>query len=82
MHLQSKWNIHLSSPPQGADKNEKTPEGKSVFEVAESDDMKALLKWDAAVREVAGQVGKMDRQMDAVVLWQKMDSPYLNQPLS
>lgn len=44
MHLQSKWNIHLSSPPQGADKNVKTPDGQSLFEVVESDDMKALLK--------------------------------------
>lgn len=38
--------------------------------------MKALLKWDTAAWEVAGQVGgQTDRQMDAVVRWQKKDSP-------
>lgn len=64
MLLLSIFNIHILFPPQGADKSPKTPDGKSAFEAAERDDIKALLKWDATVWEVAGQVGeRTDRWM-------------------
>lgn len=44
MHLLSIFNIHIPSPPQGADKDRKGPGGISAFEAAESDAIKALLK--------------------------------------
>lgn len=78
MRLLSIFNIHVPSPPQGADKDRKGPDGISAFEAAEGEAIKALLKWDTTVWEVAGQVGeRTDRQMDAVVPWQKTDSSLL-----
>lgn len=44
MHLLSIFNIHVSSPPQGADKDQKGPDGISPFEAAQSEAVKALLK--------------------------------------
>lgn len=44
MHLLSIFNIHVPSPPQGADKDRKGPDGISAFEAAEDDAIKALLK--------------------------------------
>lgn len=46
---------------QGADKDCKGPDGISALEAAESEAIKAMLKWDAAVWEEAGQAdGRTD----------------------
>lgn len=50
------FNIHVPPTPQGADKTVKGPNGLTAFEAAETEAMKALLKWDTTVSEVAGQV--------------------------
>lgn len=52
MHLLSIFNIHVLSPPQGADKDLKAPNGDSAFDAADSDVIKALFKWDTQVWEV------------------------------
>lgn len=38
------FNIRVSSPPQGADKHIKTPDGRSALECAEDASIKALLQ--------------------------------------
>lgn len=46
---------------KGADKDCKGPDGISALEAAESEAIKAMLKWDAAVWEEAGQAdGRTD----------------------
>lgn len=44
MYLLSIFNINVLSPPQGADKEQRGPDGLTAFEAAETDAMKALLK--------------------------------------
>lgn len=81
-HPLSKFNIHVLFPPQGADKDFITKDGRCALGVAECEKIKALLQWDAAVWEVAGQVGeRTDRWMQ----WSpdsRWTSPFLTQSTS
>ena len=58
VHLLSIFNIHVLSPPQGADKGCKGPDGISAFECAETDAIKALFKWEAVEREAGGRTDR------------------------